>query len=117
MVTNAHHRASLASWMFASGDRLSNWSIKTLAEVSTSITVIRVMKSAYELRFLITSSNELSLAPAAQHFHNAARRLSRARRKSPVMRRIPSLGIEPRRSSQPRRWRKYSRRGRDPVRL
>ena len=103
--------------MFASGERDSNWSTRTVPVVRTMNISSSDTNSAYWPRFLTMSSISSRLCcPLSKRMIRASRD-SRARRNSAVNRKNPRVGIEPSRSSQPRRRMKYSLRGDEPVML
>ena len=97
--------------MFASGERDSNWSTRTVPVVSTMNTSSSETNSAYWPRFLTMSSISSRLCCPLSSRMIRASRDSRARRNRAVNRKTPRVGIEPSRSSQPRRRMKYSLRG------
>ena len=103
--------------MLASGDRLSNCSTRMLATHSTMPAARIVMNVAYWPRLSSTSlTSALRFWPPIS-LRMRASRLRRARRNSAVSWKNPKLGIDPRRSSQPRWWMKYADLGLAPVML
>jgi hypothetical protein len=105
IVTTAHHSACPPVSMLAPGAPLSNPSSITLARTSTTIAAMTVIAAAYWPRFWRTSW-VISLLPFVR-ISRVIRdsRLSRASRNRPENRKIGTftVGIDPSRSSHPRR--------------